>query len=152
MENTIYTGYMKDKTHYYATRVYYAQSDAGGVIYHGRYLDLFEVARTEMIATIMKKDKIENANQKGTDVAVRDLQIEYYKPAFLYDKILIETRITKVGGASMNIEQIMYRGEEKLVSVKLHLAYIDLNKMKPAKFEKEYKEKLSEYISEAKEQ
>ncbi len=76
----------------------YSDTDAGGIVYHGRYIEIAERARMEML--------------RGTDVlsgtggfVVREISIKYMHPLHLADDIVVESEITNVGGVSMDVEQ-----------------------------------------------
>ena len=85
--------------HKFSFSVAYADTDAGGIMYHGRYIEIAERAR---MAWLGKK-----ARPVTTDVGlvIRDLHIKYIKPLFLTDKFVVETVVTAVGAASVSVEQ-----------------------------------------------
>ena len=110
-------------THLFPLRVYYADTDAGGVVYHARYLDFAERARTEMMRLA---DGNENyrTNGRGILFVVRAAEIDYRKPAALDDVLTIRTRVGKVGGASFGIEQQVCRTETILASLRITLVCV----------------------------
>lgn len=102
-------------------RVYYEDTDAGGIVYYANYLRFAERARSEMLRVI----GFENSalmDQKGVALAVRRVNVEYLKPARLDDALTIETRVTAVKGASLEMAQAVKRGDEDLVDMTLTLA------------------------------
>ena len=76
----------------------YSDTDAGGIVYHGRYIEIAERARMNMMREI-KTD----ANEGG--FVVRELSIKYMHPLHLADDVVVETEIINVGGASMDLQQ-----------------------------------------------
>ena len=74
----------------------YSDTDAGGIVYHGRYIEIAERARMDMMRGINTED--------GAFV-VRDLSIKYMHPLHLADDVIVETEIMNVGGASMDLQQ-----------------------------------------------
>ncbi len=76
----------------------YADTDAGGIVYHGRYIEIAERARMNILRDIQWP-------RGDVGFVVRDLQIRYIRPLFLADQIVVETKITKIGAASLSVEQ-----------------------------------------------
>jgi len=113
---------MADKSvaHVYPARVYYEDTDAGGVVYHSNYLRFAERARTELL----RSRGIDHATllvSEGLAFAVRRCEVEYLKPARLDDLLEIRTRCLKAAGASFWLEQLVQRMDETLVNIKLRL-------------------------------
>ncbi len=88
-------------------RVYYAETDAGGVVYHARYLDFAERARAEMLrcAGFESRSLVDG----GIAFAVRSCTLDFVAPARLDDALVVESRVTQIGGASLTIEQVVKR-------------------------------------------
>ncbi len=118
------TGTLKEKTHILPLRVYYAATDAGGVVHHSSYLNFAEAARTEWLRCL-GYDQLQLQADFGLIFAVRSCEIDYALPAKLEDLLAIETRLVKIGGASLDLEQALRRkdadGEKTLVFIKLTL-------------------------------
>ncbi|MBO4626053.1 MAG: thioesterase family protein [Alphaproteobacteria bacterium] len=76
----------------------YADTDAGGIVYHGRYIEIAERARMDMMRGI---DVLSNVG----GFVVREISIKYMHPLHLGDDIVVDTEITNVGGASMDLQQ-----------------------------------------------
>ena len=116
-------GWWDGKTHCYPMRVYYADTDAGGVVYHARYLDFAERARTEMMRLA---DDNENyrTNGKGIVFVVRAAEIDYRKPAVLDDVLTVRTQVIELGGASFKIEQQICRTETILALLRITLVCV----------------------------
>src|SRR4051812_48817224 len=95
-------------------RVYYEDTDAGGVVYHARYLAFAERGRTEML----RAAGYEHApllKEGGIAFAVVAININYKGPAKLDDLLTVKTQLAKVGGASMEMQQDIYR-EDQLIT------------------------------------
>ena len=86
------------KTFKYNFSIAYADTDAGGIAYHGRYIEIAERARMEMMRGIEMP-----AGDNG--FVVREISIKYMRPLHLADDIVVETDIINVGGASMDLQQ-----------------------------------------------
>ena len=106
-------------------RVYYEDTDAGGVVYYANYLRYLERARTELLRSLgFSQAKL--AQESGIAFAVRSLNIEFIKPARLDDALEVGTGIESVGRAQAMIVQRIERGEELLITATVRLACLDL--------------------------
>lgn len=96
------------RPHLFAVRVYYEDTDAGGVVYHANYLRFAERARTEMMraAGLDHRTLLE---ESGVIIAVRRCEADYLAPAMLDDALEIESRVLGVRGATFEIEQVVRR-------------------------------------------
>lgn len=94
------------KKHTFNFSVAYADTDAGGIMYHGRYIEIAERARMNWLG--------HNARPVAGDVGlvIRDLSIRYIKPLFLADEFIVETVVTAVGAASVSVEQKFVKNGE----------------------------------------
>tara|TARA_B100000686_G_scaffold327034_1_gene385503 strand:+ start:778 stop:1221 length:444 start_codon:yes stop_codon:yes gene_type:complete len=105
-------------------RVYYEDTDSGGVVYHSNYLKFAERARTEML----RKINIEQNKLKlnyDIQFIVKKLNIEYNKPAKLDDLIKIESSILQLAAAKIIMEQIMYKKNDLIAKINLTLGSIN---------------------------
>ena len=121
-------------THKNNVRVYYEDTDAGGVVYHANYLKYAERSRTEML----RKYKIEQEvlkNNYSIRFIVKDLFIEYYKAAILDDYLTIKSLIIKISSAKIKMEQEIYRKNTLLAKINITLGSINL-KGKPSRLPK----------------
>ena len=112
-------------THKNNVRIYYEDTDAGGVVYHVNYLKYAERSRTEML----RKYKIEQErlkNNYGIIFIVKDLFIEYYKAAILDDYLTIKSLIIKTSSAKIKMEQEIYRKDTLLAKINITLGSINL--------------------------
>lgn len=86
------------KTFKYNFSIAYSDTDAGGIVYHGRYIEIAERARMEMMRGIELP-----SDDKG--FVVRELSIKYMHPLQLADDLVVETEVINIGGASMDLQQ-----------------------------------------------
>ena len=112
-------------------RVYYEDTDAGGVVYHSNYLNFMERARTEFLrhAGFEQNTLIE---EKEILFAVRKIKIDYNKPALFNDLLNIKTRIAESRRASLVFEQIIVnQSEETICKAEIRIACLNSTTMKP---------------------
>ncbi len=106
--------------HIFRLRVYYEDTDAGGVVYYANYLRFAERARTEML-----RDRgIESSRlmaEEGVAFAVRRCAADYLRPARLDDRLEVRTRLKALGGASLDLEQRIVREADGAEAVRLDL-------------------------------
>lgn len=112
--------------HELAVRIYYDDTDAGGIVYYANYLRYAERARTEMLREAGYHHAT-NLAKNGVGFVVGAVNVRYLKPAKLDDFLMIRSKILRVGGASFDVEQDVWRGEEKVVEMKVTLVCIDRN-------------------------
>jgi acyl-CoA thioester hydrolase len=133
--------------HVWPIRVYFEDTDAGGVVYHGNYLKFAERARTELMRA-GGFDHSGLAKEHGVLIVVRDCTMEFIAPARLDDALEVRSEITTIGGASLSIRQEVFRpmpetgGDKLLVRVELRLACID-REFRPARLPEALKRALS---------
>jgi acyl-CoA thioester hydrolase len=101
-------GELTGRTHVLPVRVYYEDTDAGGIVYHANYLRFAERGRTEMLRAIGIHQNDLRA-ETGLAFAVYKGDVHYIKPARLDDELLVETTLTELGGASVRVRQAIRR-------------------------------------------
>ncbi|MDR0967982.1 MAG: acyl-CoA thioesterase [Rickettsiales bacterium] len=106
------------KPHIFHFMVAYADTDAGGIVYHGRYIEIAERARMEWISDALPPDG-------DIGFVIRELNIKYKKPLQLGDRFVVETYSTDVGAASIKIEQKFVKDGEIYAILNGTAAYID---------------------------
>uniref|UniRef100_A0A3B0M9X3 Acyl-CoA thioester hydrolase YbgC n=1 Tax=Arsenophonus endosymbiont of Trialeurodes vaporariorum TaxID=235567 RepID=A0A3B0M9X3_9GAMM len=113
-------------------RIYYEDTDAGGVVYHARYAHFFERARTEMLRE--KGFEQQKLRKENLAFVVRKMTIDYLHPAKLDDLLTVETTITYVQLTSLAFFQrlINQQGKE-ICTAKIVIVSIDTFKMKPTR-------------------
>ena len=111
-------------------RVYYEDTDAGGVVYYANYLAYMERARSEWLRTL-GFDNQTLADQQGVVFAVRRASIDYLQPARLDELLDVSLTLKKRGRASLLFEQQVRCGDELLCRGEILLACVDVDSFKP---------------------
>ena len=105
-------------------KVYYEDTDAGGVVYYANYLKYLERARTEALSTIgLSNTKIKN--DFGALIIVKSCNIEYKKSAYLEDNLIIKSFISSLSKTSFVMDQSIYRDDLLIVDAKIHLVFVN---------------------------
>ena len=112
-----------DGLHRYPVRVYFEDTDAGGIAYHASYLRFAERGRTEALRDlgVPHAEMVERHNRM---FVVRRLEIDYLRPARLDDLLTVVTQPVRVRAASVLLKQWFERGRERLVEMDLLLACV----------------------------
>ena len=129
---------MTDLIFQFPVRIYYEDTDAGGVVYHARYLHFFERARTEYLRTLDFSQQM-LLNERNVAFVVKTMTIDYRLPARLDDWLMVETKISEVRGAAILFTQQLKRDELILCTATVKVASVDLSKMKPVALPDEVK-------------
>lgn len=111
------------RVHHFAVRVYYEDTDAGGLVYHANYLQFAERARTEMLRDSGFAQSRLRA-ELGILFVLRSCVADFLAPARLDDQLIVASRLTAVSGASMELQQIVLRDGLELVRLRVKLACI----------------------------
>jgi len=123
-------------------RIYYEDTDSGGVVYYANYLKFMERARTEWLRSFsIQQDDLRE--RFGIIFAVRQVQIDYLLPAKFNDELVVIVKVNKKGKASITFEQTVMRGTELLVKANIKIACLDVNLFKPLPIPAEILEKLT---------
>ncbi|MBI1174534.1 MAG: tol-pal system-associated acyl-CoA thioesterase [Sideroxydans sp.] len=111
-------------------RVYFQDTDAGGVVYHASYVNFLERSRTEWLrehghsnAGLMK--------ELGVVFVVRKLELNYLRPALLDDLLTVSTQIKDMGRSRITLLQTVRRGDESLVDAEIHLVCVSVDGFRP---------------------
>ncbi len=105
------------KIHKFPFAIAYADTDAGGIVYHGRYIEIAERARMNWLRGVVYPDC-------DLGFVIRELNIKYIRPLKLGDEFVVETTITHVGAASLSVEQKFGRYGEIYAILNGTAAYI----------------------------
>ena len=107
----------------YLLRVYYEDTDLAGIVYYANYLKFIERARSEML----KKANVNQMNliKRGYFFVVTSLKADYLKPAYFEDSLKVITEVAKIKGASIILQQTIFRSEKVLFEASIRLALID---------------------------
>ena len=118
-------------------RVYWEDTDAGGIVYHAAYLAFMERARSEWL----RAAGIDQRSLRSTErlqFAVVDMQIQWRKPALHDDLLTVTADIAERGRASFSFAQSVLRGAELLVAASVRVAAIDADSLKPRRLPAEF--------------
>ncbi len=132
---------MKIKKFIWPVRVYYEDTDAGGVVFYANYLKFFERTRTEMLRAMGYEQDVLMINP-GIVFAVRSVQIEYLKSARFNELIEVSAEIIDAKRASLTFEQLITRGDDVLCTSITRIACLDANTMRPKEIPKILQELL----------
>ena len=116
---------------FHKLKVYYEDTDAGGVVYYANYLKFLERARTEALVTLGFSNK-KIKDEFGALIIVKSCSVEYKKPTYLEDELSIRSFVKSITKTSFIMNQFISRGEDLVVEAKIHLVFIN-EKGKPIK-------------------
>ncbi len=107
VNNHAVSGTLRNGTHYLEARIYYADTDFSGFVYHGRYLEFYERGRTDFLRLqdVHHIELAEGALGEEMVWVVRRMEIDYKSPARMDELILIETRVSEIRGARVIMAQ-----------------------------------------------
>lgn len=125
------------RIHLHYLRVYFEDTDAGGMAYHARYLHWAERARTESLRAIGLPHNL-MIERHGALLVVRRVEVEYWRPARLDSRVVVETAVLRVTGAQILLDQTIRLAEEgqeapgeRLAGLKVGLVSVDQAALKP---------------------
>ena len=116
---------------YHTVKVYYEDTDAGGIVYYANYLKYLERARTEALASIGLSN-LQIKQKFGALIIVKSCNIEYKKSAHLEDELKIRSFIKSITKTSFFMNQFITKNQEPIVDAQVHLVFIN-EKNKPVK-------------------
>ncbi len=109
------SGEIRDGRHWLPVRVYWENTDAGGIVYHSEYLKFAERARTEYLRLVgVHQSALLEA--EGIAFAVASLSIDYKRPATLDDALVVESELAELGAASLLMLQTIHRGMDTVIA------------------------------------
>jgi acyl-CoA thioester hydrolase len=114
----------------WTVRVYYEDTDVGGIVYYANYLKFFERARTEWLRSLGIHQQA-LLDEENAAFVVRSANIEYLSSARLDDEISLKLTVEKLGRASVHFMQQAYRGDTLLSTAYVKVACVDAQTMRP---------------------
>lgn len=111
-------------------RVYYEDTDAGGVVYHSNYLNFMERARTEWLRAL-GFEQTTLKDDLGIIIVVHSLSISFKRPAYFNDMLEIHCDIVKIGHGSVELAQTITRHGELLINAHVKAAFVNVTTFKP---------------------
>ena len=118
-----YAGRFVGGEHRFAIRIYYEDTDVGGVVYHANYLRFFERARTDML-TLCGADLGRSLDTGEGSYVVTEVALTYRRPARLGDALVVASTLEKVGSASCVIQQRVMRDGAVLAEGRVTVAFV----------------------------
>ena len=118
------------RPHSFPIRVYFEDTDAGGMVYHANYLRWAERARTEALREAGQPHQ-ELVEREGAILVVRRVEVEYVRPARLDDAVTVETRVLAVRGATLVLDQRARKDGADLAVMRVELACLDRAGLRP---------------------
>lgn len=116
--------------HPFPIRIYYEDTDAGGVVYYANYLKFFERARTEWLRTLGVEQHRLRADT-GAIFVVAEANVRYLAPAMLDDLLTVSVHLVALGHASLQMEQQVWRGPTLLVEGRIRIGCVDATTLRP---------------------
>lgn len=132
------------ETFLFNMRIYYQDTDVGGVVYHSKYIDYAERARMELL---IKEELPPSVLMKNYQIGlmIKSCNIVFNAPAFLEDEITVKTKISELKGASMVFKQSVFKGDKNLVDMDIVAVCVNMDR-RPQRLPEELKKKLEKYI------
>ncbi len=118
-----YRGAFVGRTHHFALRVYFEDTDVAGIVYYANYLRFMERARSDMLRALGVDQRAALESGEGV-YAVAEVGIKYRKPAKLDDDLLIVTELIEIRASSVLIHQRVMRGDELLADARVTAAFL----------------------------
>jgi acyl-CoA thioester hydrolase len=143
-------GVLRGGTHFLPIRVYYEDTDAGGIVYHAAYLRFAERARTEMLRAV-GIDLVKLRDEHGLMFVVRKGEVDYERPAVFNDVLIVQSNLTELGGATATIDQHIHRMTaasalgDRLVGFRAHVACIQ-NSGRPGRLPADIRDRMKTLV------
>ncbi len=125
-------------------RVYFQDTDAGGVVYHASYVNFMERARTEWLRERYGYSNAGLMKEFGAVFVVRSLKLDYLKPALLDDLLSVTAQVKEIGRSRVVLQQSVLRGDEVLVEAEIHLVCVTVDDFKPVSVPESLREQWKE--------
>ena len=124
--------------HHWPLRIYYEDTDSGGVVYHSNYLKFMERARTEWLRDF-KIDQRALKDNLNLMFVVHEIDIKFTRPAVFNDEIEVQTKLEKLRSVKIELEQKIFRSSELLIESRVVVASVNSISMKPMRIPNEIK-------------
>src|ERR1022692_5035513 len=102
-------------------RIYWEDTDAGGVVYYANYLKFMERCRTEWLRAL-GVDQVRLRAERQLQFAVVNVNVDFLRPAVLNDEILVTAELQRMSGATINFRQTILRGDVQLIDASARVA------------------------------
>ncbi len=121
---------------FWPVRVYYEDTDAGGVVYYANYLSFMERARTEWLRALGFEQPA-LAAEHGVLFVVRAVNIDYLKPSRFNDSLQVTVEVVNVGGSRIRFLQRVLRGDEEIVRADVDVVCVNTDTFRPVRVPRE---------------
>ncbi len=111
-------------------RVYWEDTDAGGVVYYANYLKFMERCRTEWLRSL-GIDQYRLRLERQLQFAVVNVGVDFLRPAILNDEIIVTAELARLSGATISFKQTIMRGDTQLIDAGTRVACLDSGTLKP---------------------
>ena len=129
---------MVGRIHHWPIRIYYEDTDSGGLVYHSNYLKFMERARTEWLRDF-EIDQRALKDNLNLMFVVHEIDIKFIRPAVFNDEIEVQTKLEKLGSVKIELEQKIFRSSELLIESRVVVASVNSMSMKPMRIPNEIK-------------
>jgi len=129
---------------FHKLKVYYEDTDSGGVVYYANYLKFLERARTEALYSIGYSNK-KVKDEFQSLIIVKSCNIDFKKPSHLEEELTIRSYVKSITKTSFFMNQIITRGNDVIVEAQVHLVFVDMNG-KPVKIPEGIYSKFKPYF------
>jgi acyl-CoA thioester hydrolase len=117
-------------SHRYRVRIFWEDTDAGGVVYYANYLKFLERCRTEWLRALGVDQRLLRL-QRRLQFAVVHVAVEFLRPALLDDEVVVTAELDRLGGATISFKQAIWRDEVQLIEASTRVACLDAGSLKP---------------------
>ena len=111
-------------------RIYWEDTDAGGVVYYANYLKFMERCRTEWLRAL-GVDQRRLRTERGLQFAVVNVHVDFLRPAVLDDEVVVTAELERLSGATISFKQSVRRGDLHLIDASTRVACLDSGTLKP---------------------
>lgn len=140
---TTLTGSLKNGVFTFPVRIYYEDTDAGGIVYYANYLKFAERARTEFLRFVGAAPQQTALENDMCGFVVRRLDIDYKSSAKLDDLLHVSCELVQAKGASAVMRQQIFRGDEVLAQINITVVYVSIARKRPIRIPEQIISKLS---------
>lgn len=137
-------GRLTNKIFEFPVRIYYEDTDAGGIVYYANYLKFAERTRSEYLRYLDVFTQQKVLEEEKCGFVVRHVEIDYRQPAVLDDFLVCTCQILECSGAGMVMYQEIRRGDAVLATIKVQLVYLNIVRKRPLRIPPEIKEKITQ--------
>ena len=121
---------MSDNSYEHRVRVYWEDTDAGGVVYYANYLKFLERCRTEWLRSL-GVDQPRLKAERALQFVVVNVTVDFLRPAVLDDEVIVTAELVKLTGATIQFKQAIWRQDSQLIDATARVACLDSATLRP---------------------